>query len=54
MTLTCAKCKRSYVLPLFDPHFVAIAMRDQRPFVCDACWEMIMQEAAERIRIKVR
>lgn len=46
MTLTCAKCKQQYVLP-------AIADK-RRPFVCDACWEKVMQEAQEHIRIKVR
>lgn len=45
MTLTCAKCKRPYDLP-------AVLVKD-RPYVCDACWKVIMQEAAERIKIKV-
>ena len=43
---TCVKCKQKYVLP-------AIAAKD-RPFVCDACWEAIMQQAADRIKIMVR
>jgi len=46
MILLCAKCKQKYVLP-------AVAVKD-RPFVCDACWEVVLKQAQEHIRIKVR
>lgn len=46
MTLTCAKCKQKYDLP--------DGADKDRPFVCDACYEAILREAQERIRIKAR
>lgn len=46
MIRECAKCKQPSVLP-------TVADK-RRPYVCDSCWEKVMREAAERIRIKVR
>lgn len=45
VTFICAKCKRPYALP--DD------ADKRRTFVCDDCWEAILREAAEHIRIKV-
>lgn len=45
MTIICATCKRPFDLPA--------AADPCRPFVCDACYEAILREAAEHIRIKV-